>query len=326
MVEPTPAGLLAGIAGGLGGLKKNQPSPALGASGQQDKKKTCSECQVAFRGFGPTCASCRAASRPTPAVEGGEAKDVARVVEFLPTHDDFRGVVSELYVDPMLRDKVRVGLHDARLEPKDLLTHGFELMEHPIAATFSRDNFGSEDRIGCYHEDLTAFVRDKLSAKLVICISHKVRLSSEVDFANGKSGYIGNIHADISPQLGRDIVQKSTVEERGLPPPDGRCQLMNAWRNISDTPISNHTLATCDATSVSFEDIGIFGSPTLANTAHHRWCYHPRMTKDEVLLFMHWDSAWSRHRPTVHAAFADPTAPADAPNRESIESRLLVIY
>ena len=121
------------------------------------------------------------------------------------------------------------------------------------------------------------------------------------------------------------------MEEKGLPPWDpaaagARCQIMNVWRNISETPIMNNSLAACDATSVAADDIGGFAAPTLQSTAHHRRCYYSRMARHEALLFVHWDSAWARHRPTFHSAFVDPTAPADAPHRESIESRLLIVY
>jgi hypothetical protein len=51
------------------------------------------------------------------------------------------------------------------------------------------------------------------------------------------------------------------------------------------------------------------------------------MRTDEVMLIKCFDSADDgRARFVPHSAFVDPTAPADAPPRESIELRTLVFY
>ena len=48
---------------------------------------------------------------------------------------------------------------------------------------------------------------------------------------------------------------------------------------------------------------------------------------DEALLFKTFDSeADGRARFTIHTSFEDPGAPADAPPRESIETRCLVFF
>jgi hypothetical protein len=59
----------------------------------------------------------------------------------------------------------------------------------------------------------------------------------------------------------------------------------------------------------------------------HRWFYVPEMTVDEVLLLKCYDSATDgRARFDPHTAFTDPTTPADASPRESIELRTLVFH
>jgi hypothetical protein len=51
------------------------------------------------------------------------------------------------------------------------------------------------------------------------------------------------------------------------------------------------------------------------------------METNEVLIIKGFDSMEDRRaRFTAHAAFEDPTAPAFAPARESIEARALVFY
>jgi hypothetical protein len=59
----------------------------------------------------------------------------------------------------------------------------------------------------------------------------------------------------------------------------------------------------------------------------HRWFYLRGMGTDEALLLKCYDSKTDgRARFTPHTAFDDPTAPADAPPRESIELRTLVFH
>jgi hypothetical protein len=61
--------------------------------------------------------------------------------------------------------------------------------------------------------------------------------------------------------------------------------------------------------------------------ANHRWFYFSAMREDEALLLKNYDSATSvRARLAPHSAFEDPTAPPDAPPRESIELRAFVFY
>lgn len=59
----------------------------------------------------------------------------------------------------------------------------------------------------------------------------------------------------------------------------------------------------------------------------HRWFYVPQLRTDEALLIKCYDSETDgRARFVPHTAFTDPTAPADAPPRESIELRTLVFH
>ena len=62
----------------------------------------------------------------------------------------------------------------------------------------------------------------------------------------------------------------------------------------------------------------------------HAWYYFPGMTRDEALLLLQWDSAGALGTDAacfaLHSAFADPTSAPDAPDRESIEVRLVVVY
>jgi hypothetical protein len=59
----------------------------------------------------------------------------------------------------------------------------------------------------------------------------------------------------------------------------------------------------------------------------HRWFYVPEMRRDEALLLKCCDTLDDgRARFMPHTGFTDPTTPADAPPRESIELRSLVFH
>ena len=59
----------------------------------------------------------------------------------------------------------------------------------------------------------------------------------------------------------------------------------------------------------------------------HRWYYVPEMRRDEALLLKCCDTKTDgRARFMAHTSFTDPTTPADARPRESIELRTLIFH
>jgi hypothetical protein len=115
----------------------------------------------------------------------------------------------------------------------------------------------------------------------------------------------------------------------------GRVQVINLWRPIRG-PVRDTPLALCDATSVAAGDL-VASDLIYPNRSgetysvkfnqQHRWFYFPEMTADEALLLKCYDSAGDgRSRFAPHTAFVDPTTPASAPPRESIELRTLVFH
>ena len=51
------------------------------------------------------------------------------------------------------------------------------------------------------------------------------------------------------------------------------------------------------------------------------------MKREEALLIQQWESSdEGAAKFALHSAFADPSSPPDAPARESIEVRLVVVY
>jgi hypothetical protein len=115
-----------------------------------------------------------------------------------------------------------------------------------------------------------------------------------------------------------------------------RVAIVNLWRPIK-SPVLDAPLAVCDARSVKPQDLIasdlVFRDRrgetyNLIYNPGQRWFYAPEMRTDEALLLKCFDSredgAVARFAP--HTAFIDPTAPRDAPPRESIELRTFVIF
>jgi len=110
---------------------------------------------------------------------------------------------------------------------------------------------------------------------------------------------------------------------------------VQVWRPIRH-PVETFPLAICDARSVAADDFVISErrypnriGQTYAVTYNpeHRWYWFPLMRREEALVFKVYDSLRDgRARFTAHTAFDDPTAPASARPRESIEIRTLAFF
>ena len=131
----------------------------------------------------------------------------------------------------------------------------------------------------------------------------------------------------------------------------GRFAIINVWRSIAPEPVARLPLALCDAQSVRPKDLVVFelhyqdriGENYFAkHAARHRWFHYPAMSRDEALLIKQWDCAGAMARSngeqadadhpqapstfSFHSAFDHPETARDAPDRQSIEVRCMVIY
>lgn len=146
--------------------------------------------------------------------------------------------------------------------------------------------------------------------------------------------------------LSQDMVDRALVDGK-------RFAIINLWRNIAHEPVATHPLALCDGQTVNPEDLVVFeihyhdriGENYFAKYApQHGWWTYPAMTRDEALLIKQWDSLGELARSggaradasvgsgqgtctfSFHTAFKDPATPPDAPDRQSIEVRCIVLY
>lgn len=278
----------------------------------------------------------------------------------LYTNRDLRGSDDKIYGADWTATEAIV--RNARLEePFTLDVQGFSL--HKESTAMSYNEFFQEDVIlKKYHAEVAEVMKRLTGATYVVPFDHNLRSvglqGSQKEIKGGAKCQqpAGMVHNDYTltggplrfDQLGQppkknDSIQKAepalseAIVKAGR---TGRWAIINLWRNIRDKPVQVYPLACCDARSTSPEDLCVFeihyadrvGENYFAvSSPEHRWYYYPDMRKDEVLLLKQWDSEGSlsggtRAPFTLHSAFDDPSSPADAEDRESMEVRCVCVW
>lgn len=228
-----------------------------------------------------------------------------------------------------------VSIGDARvLTPAACLDReGFCLCEHDTAIG---DFYILEQEKAQYEAEISALVLAQTGAEAVFVFDHTLRADSP-DVRGQRATrepatVIHNDYTDASARKRlRDLLPAEAAEARLR----RRFAIINVWRSIRGT-VWNSPLACCDAGSLAPGDLVAaerraeerIGELELVSwNPAHRWYYYPEMTASEALLLKTFDSVVDgRATRTIHSAFDNPAAPADAPPRESIESRLLVFF
>lgn len=210
---------------------------------------------------------------------------------------------------------------------------GFELLTHPTTVS----DFYDDDIIdNQYTQETQDLLRQRFGAGRVTIFDVTRRSDGGAGAANpdGLRGPARRVHVDYTeksgPQRVKDIFGE--VEAERLAKSGARIIQVNVWRPIRG-PVQRAPLALADATSVKPDELiatdqvfpGRVGEIYhLAHAPSQRWYFAPEMTTDEVLLIKGWDSLDDgRAKYTPHGAFELPDA--DAPPRESIELRALVV-
>ena len=142
---------------------------------------------------------------------------------------------------------------------------------------------------------------------------------------------VHNDYADSLSEDGKKITQRFT-EIIGLPT-DKRIIGLNIWRSVTPKPLERFPLAICDRTSIDLDDLEykLNANAPVPFNAHYckpndeqRWYYYSRMTREEALVFLTYDShppEGDFFRPTLHTAVALPDSD-NLQRRESIEVRI----
>ena len=227
-----------------------------------------------------------------------------------------------------------VAIRDARRLGRDLSLdrHGFVLLRHE---TRVKDFHDPTERTRVYDAEIVQLVAAAAGAARVLVFDHTLRHGDEaVRRARGLREPVEVIHNDYTDWSGPERVRDLLPDEARVLL-ERRFAVIQVWRPMQPV-VLRHPLAICDARTIAAADL----IPTerrhphrvgeihhLAYDPAHRWYYVPRLRRDEAIVFKTYDSATDgRARFTAHAAFDDPTTPADAPPRESIEVRALAFF
>lgn len=233
----------------------------------------------------------------------------------------------------------RVRIHDARrfFAPPALDRCGFQLVEAPTRVRDFRDN---DEVIGRYYGEAQALALRATGGARAHVFDHLVRKREEgrpaLTFGRktqSAAAAVGRVHNDYTERSGRRRLRLVLGGDAALAA--GRYCIVNIWRSISG-PVVDTPLALCDSRSVAAADLVESEIRYPARTGEiylvrhnpgHRWSYFHELQPDEAIVFKQYDSV-SREVPrfTPHAAFDHPDTPPDAPLRESIEVRVLVLY
>jgi hypothetical protein len=217
----------------------------------------------------------------------------------------------------------------------DLDREGFGLVEHRTAV---KDFWDDDEVRRVYYPECEAFLKEHTGASRVFVFDHVQRRrvpGSEGDRrAAGPRQPATRVHVDHTarsgPQRVRDLLPDEADELL-----KGRVQVINLWRPLKG-PLQDAPLALCDARTVAEDDLvasdlvyknRVGETYSVTYNPAHRWYYAPELRRDEALLLKIMDSkndGQARFMP--HTSFTDPTTPADAFPRESIELRTLVFH
>lgn len=229
-----------------------------------------------------------------------------------------------------------VDIGDLRqLQQPSVDRQGFELLDHHTVVS---DLYDDEVVQEVYYPELEALLRQRFDAERVVVFDSTRRSDQKGGAANpdGARRPAAHIHVDYTvdsgPKRVREVLGEAEAER--LAHAGTRIRQINVWRPIRG-PVERSPLALADASSIAREDLfatdHVFPDRVgeiyhLAHSPGQRWYYAPHMTTDEVLLIKGWDSIDDGPaRFTPHTAFAHPNTPPNAPPRESIETRTLVI-
>ena len=228
-------------------------------------------------------------------------------------------------------------IHDLRPigDELSLDVQGFAFAEQRSAV---RDFWDDEEVRRVYYPEAEAFLKQVTGASRVFIFDHlqRRRVPGVMDRTRGGPRQPATrVHVDHTarsgPQRVRDLLPDDAEELL-----KGRVQVINLWRPILDEPLRDAPLAVCDSRTVAADDLvpsdlvyreRVGETYSVKYNPAHRWYYVPQMRRDEALLLKIADTRTdipARFMP--HTSFTDPTTPADAQPRQSIEVRTLVFH
>jgi hypothetical protein len=210
--------------------------------------------------------------------------------------------------------------------------NGFVLVEHKTAM---KNFFDPRELESVYYREVEKLIKDSSGAGRVVIFDHTLRSGDESEREEKLIREpVLSAHNDYTEWSGPNRVREVMGDEAEALL-KRRFAIIQVWRAINQ-PIRANPLAIADALSVADADLMIAErrypqrvgqTYRLKYNPRHRWFYFSAMRRDEALVFKVYDSVNDgRARFTPHTSFTDPTTPADAPPRQSIEARAFAFF
>ena len=235
-----------------------------------------------------------------------------------------------------------VTFHDARswTTPPSLGREGFALVPHRTAIK----DFGDREAVRAgYPSELAELIRGLTGAKRVVGFpfGHMRFSKRSPRCKTGANSQPASFpHVDCTPRTAHGLVESKIfgIAKEELKPGEHLVGY-NVWRVISEPP-QDTPLAVCDVRTVTREDLieadGVYDydePPWMTSEAYlvrhspaHRWAYFKDMRPDEALVFRAYGNERDWIAGAPHCAFDDPTCPAEAGARVSVEARAYAVF
>lgn len=230
-------------------------------------------------------------------------------------------------------EDLELSVLDGRLvdEAFALDEHGFQLVSHRTSVA---EVFDAKERETTYERECRDLVIAATGASRAHCFDHTLRSSDPARRAEKRVREPTSvIHNDYTPRSGPQRVRDLMGDEADALL-DKPFAIVNVWRPLR--PVRTFPLALCDARTVADGDLVAaerrakdrIGELFMVRYGpQQQWYYFPDMTESEVLLIKTFDSRDDgRARWCVHTALVSAAFPADAPPRESIETRVFAFF
>ncbi len=149
---------------------------------------------------------------------------------------------------------------------------------------------------------------------------------------------VGRVHADYTPMSAPLRLRHVLGEEAPARAMRSRYLIIGLWRPLLREPLQDAPLALADARSIRRDELmsndlvypdRLGQTYAVQHDTAHRWYYFADQTRDEVTIFVHYDSARALDAVTgacPHTAFEHPQTPVGATPRQSIELRALAWF
>ncbi len=230
-------------------------------------------------------------------------------------------------------EQVTVSIADVRSMADELSLdrHGFALVRHRSKVDF----YDEAQRTAIYETEVAELLKRTIGARDVIVFDHTIRADDdETRTRHLVREPVQMVHNDYTDRSARQRLRDLIGDEPAEELMRRRFAIINVWRGIGGT-VETMPLALADARTIDPADLVPVERRAqertgeiqhLTHNPDQQWCYLPRVEPDEAILIKCFDSDEGCARLSAHTAFVDPTTPAGARPRESIETRMFVFF